>query len=98
MKEHIIATREALESVVEEAVTRALIEALPEAVRRANEKPFLTKREVMELTGWSSRQVEYKKANRELPFIRRGRTILFPTDAVHAYLNEGLVPARRIVR
>ena len=79
---------------ISEAVRSAITAELPGAVRRATAKPYLTKADLMDLTGWSSRQVEYKKAQRELTFVRRGRTVLFPADAVHAYLDEATVPAR----
>ena len=77
-----------------EAVEAALTRALPEAVRRALAKPYLTKPELMELTGWSSRRVEYVKSKREIPFVKRGRTVLFPTEEVYAFLEMGRVPAR----
>lgn len=54
----------------------------------------LTKAKLREITGWSSRTVEYKKAQGEIPYIRRGRLVLFPTDEIMAYLREGYVPAR----
>ncbi|GAB5518816.1 MAG: hypothetical protein RhofKO_10670 [Rhodothermales bacterium] len=65
-----------------------------DAIRQATMPPLLTKQKLMDLTGWSSRQVEYKKAQGEIPYIRRGRLVLFPTDEIMAYLREGYVPAR----
>lgn len=90
----VVTSPEDLKSMVEEAVASALLRALPTAVERATSKPYLTKKELMKLTGWSSRQVEYKKSNRQIPFIRRGRLVLFPTKEVHAYLEEGRVPTK----
>ena len=92
--ETIICTSADLREVISEELTHTLYNVLPEAVRRATAKPYLTKSELMELTGWSSRQVEYKKSKREIPFIRRGRLVLFPTQDVFAYLEEGRVPAK----
>ena len=88
-------SREALQADIADAVASAIETRLPDIVRRATQKPYLTKRELMDLTGWSARQVEYKKSKRELPFVRRGRTVLFPTEEVYAYLKEGYVPASR---
>lgn len=79
-----------LATMVEDAVGSALKGALPEILRRANTKPYLTKSELMELTGWSSRTVEYRKKS-GLPFVRQGRLVLFPTDAVYDWLEEGRV-------
>ncbi|GAB5519714.1 MAG: hypothetical protein RhofKO_19650 [Rhodothermales bacterium] len=90
----VVTTSAQLQAVVCLAVAEAIAKQLPQAIQRGIAKPYMTKLEVMDLTGWSSRQVEYKKQRRELPFIRRGRTVLFPTDDVYAYLESGRVPAR----
>lgn len=95
MEPVVVTTRESLNELVSEAVRTAISDVLPEAVRQATTKPYLTKKELMELTGWSSRQVEYKKSKKELPYVKRGRLILFPTDEVYAYLNEGYVSAAK---
>jgi excisionase family DNA binding protein len=84
-----------IRALVEEGVQDALSETLPAALRQATEKKYLTKRELMDLTGWSARTVEYKKTERKIPFIRRGRTILFPTEEVYEWLEEGRVEAKQ---
>jgi excisionase family DNA binding protein len=86
--------QERIRSLVNEGVQNALSETLPTALRQATEKKYLTKRELMDLTGWSARTVEYKKSERKIPFIRRGRTILFPTEEVYAWLEKGRVEAQ----
>ena len=92
--ETIVCTGTELRALISEELARTLHDVLPEAVRRATAKPYLTKAELMQLTGWSSRQVEYKKSKREIPFVRRGRLVLFPTEEVYSYLEKGRVPAR----
>lgn len=95
MEPIIVTSRAALSEVIAAALETALKQTLPPLLRQATTKPYLTKKELMELTGWSSRQVEYKKANQEIAYIRTGRTVLFPTDAVAAFLEEGYVPSRQ---
>ncbi len=90
----IVTTQEALNNAIQDALDSALKESLPEVIRRATTKPYLRKPELMKLTGWSSRQVEYKKSKREIPFIRNGRLVLFPTEQVYAYLDQGYVKPR----
>ena len=94
METIIVTSQPALNDAIQEAVDTALKQHLPEVVRRATTKAYLTKPELMELTGWSSRQVEYKKSKREIPFIRNGRLVLFPTEEVYAYLDQGYVKPR----
>lgn len=83
-----------LRDLVCEGVEEALAEALPAAIREAMAKPYLTKQEVMQLTGWSARTVEYRKSNGEIPFIKRKRTVLFPREELMEYLEEGRVHAK----
>ena len=89
-----ITTQEALNKAIKAALQEHLQRLLPEAVKQATAKEYLTKKELMKLTGWSSRQVEYKKSKREISFIRRGRLVLFPTQDVYEYLNQGYVPPK----
>ena len=95
METIIVTSRDALNSAIPEALETALKQHLPAVIQRATSKPYLTKPELMELTDWSSRQVEYKKSSGELPYVRRGRLVIFPADAVFAYLEAGLVAQRK---
>ena len=79
---------------IAEAVRAYVPGAVAEGVRLALRKPLLQSDEVCKMTGWSRRKLAYLKAARKLPFVQRGRTVLYPADAVEAYLREGLVPAR----
>ncbi len=93
----LIASRQDLNAAVEEKVEAGIQKALPEAIRRALQPEYLTKAKLKDLTGWSDRQIAYKRANREIDFIKRGRLILYPTEAIYRYLEEGHVPARKDV-
>lgn len=95
MEPIIVTSRATISEVVAAALETALKQALPPLLRQATTKPYLTKKELMDLTGWSSRQIEYKKAGGEIAYFRRGRTVLFPTEAVVAYLDEGYVPSNQ---
>ena len=95
MSTHILITPEDVREAVAQAFANDLRPELVRMIREATLPPYLTKKKLQDLTGWSDRQVEYKKSKREIPFIRRGRLVLFPTDDILAYLNEGRVPARR---
>ncbi|MGB3544945.1 helix-turn-helix domain-containing protein [Rubrivirga sp.] len=86
-----------LAQAIRPAVVDVLADVLPEQVRRALAKPYYTVPEVMDLTGWSRRKVDYLRERREVDFIKRGRTVLFPAEALHAYLDAGLVSARKTI-
>ena len=76
------------------AVRQAVEDALPEVARRAALPQYLTKVELSELTGWSTRKIDYMRSEHTLPYIRRGRTVLFRTADIEEMLMEGYVPAK----
>ena len=77
------------------AVQAALLACLPAVIRQAQLPLYLNSSELSKLTGWSQRKIAYLRSKRQLPFIRRGRTVLFRTADIEEYLDEGLVAAWR---
>jgi hypothetical protein len=90
----LVTTPDELAAHVAAAVERAMNKALPEAVRRAMVKPYLTSAEVCELTGWSARTLARKREARRIPFCKEGSTILYPTADLYRLIDEGRVPMR----
>lgn len=76
---------------VRPAVAEALADALPEVIRRAKLPLYLTRRQVIALTGWSDRHLSYLQAGRRIPFLKRGRTVLFRAADVERYMLAGFV-------
>ena len=91
MERSILISKEDLKTIIDEAVLEAIRIAVPKAIEQAMRPRYMRKTELMALTGWSSRQVEYRKDQRTIPFIRRDRTILFPTDEIYEFLESGRV-------
>jgi excisionase family DNA binding protein len=69
-------------------------DALRALLKRVELGPYLTPARVCELTGWSRRKLGYLQAEGRLPFYQEGRSILFKTEDVLAFIEEGEVPAR----
>ncbi len=82
-----------LELVVTKALDRSLRDILPTLLGARPQKLYLTKKEVSELTGWSIRQIDYKRKSGDIPYIKRGRLVLIPSADLIAYLEQGRVPA-----
>ena len=95
MDEVAVLTARQIEEYIDKSIRSTMEELVPKIVRRATQKLYLSKKDLMELTGWSSRQVEYRKANRSIPFVKRGRTILFPTEEIYQFLEDGKVEIER---
>jgi hypothetical protein len=83
-----ISTREELESIISNAVQNSISELVPALVRKATAKEFLTKAELMELTGWSSRTIQNLRDTRQIPYSQHGRKILYPYTGIMAFLKE----------
>lgn len=88
------AVTDAINEVAPQVIGDVLEQRLPEIIRRAKLPVYLDKPRLQELTGWSSRKIDYMRSRRQIPYIRRGRTILFATADVERYLEEGRVPAK----
>lgn len=85
---------DALREAAPDVLREALADVLPDLVRVALLPPFLTRDELSSWTGWSRRKVDYMRKEGKIDYTKRGRTVLFPTSSVQAYLLEGLVKAR----
>ena len=89
-----ISSKDELTTIVNEAVRELLEQALPTLIRKAKRKEWLTTEELMELTGWSRRTLQYLRDKRRIPFSQEGRRILYKTEDVEAYLQSNKIDAR----
>ena len=89
-----IPTRNDLEQIVNNAVTAAIAEAIPGAIRKATIKPWLTKDDLIDLTGWSDRTITHMRQSRQIPFSQHGRKILYPADGIEAFLRDNRIKTR----
>jgi len=88
MNETVIVTTEStLEKVFSKLFDKKVNETLPELVREATKKPYLTKEEVMELTGWSSRTLQNLRDTNQIPYVKHGRKVIYPTDPLYEFLE-----------
>ena len=83
-----------LTELIDGAVERSISKHVPELLRQAVRKEYLTTDELCALTGWSRRTVQYLRDSRQVPFIQDGRRILFKTDEIEKYLQERRVRVR----
>ena len=84
---------EEFQTLLKEAVAEGIRLELPSALERANQKKYLTTAEVSDLTGWTARQLAYRRKARTIPFYKRGRTVLYLAREVYRWIEEGRVPA-----
>ena len=94
----IVTTPEDVQRYVREAVVEAVRSELPALVREATSKPMLTGEEVLALTGWKTRKLQYLRDRREIAFVQTGRSIVYPRADLLAYLERHRIVPRTASR
>ena len=89
-----IPSRAELDSAIQEAVIKAVTESLPVLIQEATAKPYLTKTELMELTGWSSRTIQNLRDTNQIPFSQHGHKILYPRKGILEFLERNHIKPR----
>lgn len=89
-----IPTKEELEATVKQAVNDLLQNELPDLLRKAKRKEWINTNELMELTGWSRRTIQYLRDEKRIPFSQEGKRILYPTDGIEEYLRKNQISPR----
>jgi hypothetical protein len=83
-----ISSREELQKFIQEAVENTVTNSLPEVIRRATRKKWITTNEVMEILQCTRRHIQYLRDSEQLPFIQNGRTIRYDVDEIERFLNN----------
>ena len=83
-----IPTKQDLESAVQKAVEQTVNEVLPDVIRKATRKKWLTTDEVMTMLQCSRRHVQYLRDSEQLPYTKNGRTIRYNIDDIEDFLND----------
>lgn len=93
--ETYIPNKHELIEAIQQAVRKGINEAVPNIVRRATQKEYLTKQELMSLTGYSSRTIQHLRDTRQIPYSQHGRKIVYPYKGILEYLDRNNVEAVR---
>ena len=83
-----IPTKEELTTIVEAAVKRAVLDELPQVIRKATRKKWLTTEEVINLLQCSRRHVQYLRDSGQLLYSKNGRKIRYDIDDIEAFLDD----------
>jgi len=88
MNETVIVTNTTkLEEIFSKLFEKKIKETLPELIEEATAKPWLSKEELMELTGWSSRSIQNLRDTNQIPYSKHGRKILYPRKGILEFLE-----------
>lgn len=87
----IVTDRESLNSAVTDAVRKAMLQTVPDAVREATAPEWLSREEVCERYGLTPRQLTYMRNQRSVEFTQHGRRILYSRESLEAWIDAGRV-------
>jgi len=87
MAEFIITTPEKLQETISQAMSRTIEQHIPGIIREATSKPWMTKEELMELTGWSPRTIQNLRDTNQIPYSQHGHKILYPRRGIMEFLD-----------
>lgn len=95
MPDVIVTERNELQKIIKKCLRAEAENFIPKIVRKAIEKPWMTKQELMDLTGWSSRTLQHLRDTNQIPYSKHGRKILYPRDGIMEFLEEHQIPANK---
>ncbi|MBO6794658.1 MAG: helix-turn-helix domain-containing protein [Balneolaceae bacterium] len=88
-----IPTKQDLREFIRQAVKEEFKTSIPQAIKTANRKEWLTTDEVMEILQCSRRHVQHLRDSGKLPFTQHRRTVRYRYNDVEHFLNKGFVEA-----
>lgn len=91
----IVTDNQTIKDLIQEAVQNALRNELPGVVRRATQKPWMTRDQLKDLTGWSDRTLQHLRDSGQIPYSQHGRKILYPSDGIMEFLDAHRIEPRQ---
>jgi len=88
-----IPTQEKFEEILDRKLNAILKERIPEIIRRANRKEYITTNEFKDLTGCSHRIQQYMRDENKIPFSQEGRKIFYKTTDVEKFMDDRRIEA-----
>lgn len=83
MPKIVVMDVEELTEIIKKVMFDALKASLPNLLERATRKPYLTREELMNLTGWRARTPHHLQDTNRIPCVQHGRKMLYPTEKTH---------------
>lgn len=89
-----IPTKKEFQDIISETVDAILAQRIPEIIRRANRKEYITTAEFKDLTGCSHRVQQYLRDENKIAFSQEGRKIFYKTTDVEQFMDDRRIESR----
>ncbi|MEX0660486.1 MAG: hypothetical protein WEA58_11435 [Balneolaceae bacterium] len=88
MQNVVILPESKVKELFQGELEKVLKAQIPQIIRQANRKDYLTTGEVEELTGLSSRAQKYHRDCGNLPYSQEGRKIIYQTVDIEKFIED----------
>lgn len=88
-----IPTESKFRQILNETVDALISQRIPQIIRQANRKEYMTTAELEDLTGMTSATQKYHRDAGNLPYSQEGRRILYRTEDVEKFISERRIEA-----
>lgn len=75
-------------------IVKAVLEALPEAVRRSKYGEFVSEDDAVQLTGLTKRQLRYLREQRRITYYKPNRAVIYRTAELIQEIEKAKIPFR----
>ena len=86
-----VAERKELELYFDKVLRSIIRDEVPKLIQELGKKEWLTKQELMKLTGWSSRTIQHMRDSKQIPYTQHGRKILYPREGIMKFLEANYI-------
>lgn len=86
-----VAERKELELYFDKVLRGIIRDEIPKLIQELGKKEWLTKQELMKLTGWSSRTIQHMRDSKQIPYTQHGRKILYPRKGIMEFLEANYI-------
>ncbi|MEP1152191.1 MAG: helix-turn-helix domain-containing protein [Balneola sp.] len=86
-----VAERKELELYFDKVLRSIIRDEVPKLIQELGKKEWLTKQELMKLTGWSSRTIQHMRDSKQIPYTQHGRKILYPRKGIMDFLKANYI-------
>ncbi|MEX0906243.1 MAG: hypothetical protein WD604_14505 [Balneolaceae bacterium] len=93
-QEVFIPTQSKFEEILDRKISAILENRIPQIIRKANRKEYITTKEFKELTGCSHSVQQYLREENKIAFSQEGRKVFYRTIDVEKFMSERRIEAK----
>ena len=94
MSQLIVTNSDQIQELLSKVVADVIRHHIQGMIKESTSKQYLTKEELMQLTGWSSRTLQNLRDTNQISYIQHGYKILYPRSEIMQFLDDHKISPR----